>query len=65
MTTKKSIIQRVKWVVFLPINIDTKKERQIIQGEFLKQPETRNWTIGSENKNLVLSNKLIKVELPP
>jgi len=37
MTTKKSIIQRVKWV-----------ERQIIEGEFLKQPETHNWTIGSE-----------------
>lgn len=33
---------------FIPTNIDTKKERQIIEGEFLKQPETHNWTIGSE-----------------
>ena len=33
---------------FLPTNIDTKKGRQIIEGEFLKQPETHNWTIGSE-----------------
>ena len=38
----------MKWVVFLPTNIDTKNERQIIEGQFLKQPETRNWTIGSE-----------------
>lgn len=33
---------------FIPTNIDTKKERQIIEGEFLKQPKTHNWTIGSE-----------------
>ena len=33
---------------FIPTNIDTKKERQIIEDEFLKQTQTHNWTIGSE-----------------
>ena len=27
---------------FIPANVDTKKERQIIEDEFLKQPETHN-----------------------
>lgn len=33
---------------FIPTNIDTKKEKQIIEDKFLKQPQTHNWTIGSE-----------------
>ena len=32
---------------FIPANIETKKEREIIEAEFVKQP-THNWTIGSE-----------------
>ena len=32
---------------FIPANIETKKEKEIIEDEFVKQP-THNWTIGSE-----------------
>ena len=32
---------------FIPANIETKKEKEIIEAEFVKQP-THNWTIGSE-----------------
>ena len=32
---------------FIPANIETKKEKEIIEDQFVKQP-THNWTIGSE-----------------
>ena len=36
---------------FVPTNIDTKKEEEIISEEFLKAPESLNWNIGDDSLN--------------
>ena len=36
---------------FVPTNIDTKKEEEIISEEFLKAPESLNWNIGDDPLN--------------
>ena len=33
---------------FIPSNVSTKKEKQIIEDAFIKQPQSHDWTIGSE-----------------
>jgi len=53
-------------VQFLTSKIDQWKTALILNYGFLVSKETvvrRRW--GDQNKNLVLSNELIKVELPP
>ena len=36
---------------FIPSNVSTRKEKQIIQDAFIKQPQSHDWTIGSEPLN--------------
>lgn len=36
---------------FIPSNVSTKKEKQIIEDAFIKQPQSHDWTIGSEPLN--------------
>ena len=33
---------------FIPSNVSTKKEKQIVEDAFIKQPQSHDWTIGSE-----------------
>lgn len=33
---------------FIPSNVSTKKEKQIVEDTFIKQPQSHDWTIGSE-----------------
>ena len=33
---------------FIPSNVSTKKEKQVVEDAFIKQPQSHDWTIGSE-----------------
>lgn len=49
---------------FVPTNIDTKKEQEIIREEFLKTPQIHNWTIENEPLNEFSCQYLASMAFP-